>query len=504
MKRILCVLLFVALGVQVRGDISLRTGDEDVESLTVEVGLVYDISVFSDDSSYYDVSIGFSRTEIHGEFVHTETTPEAGDLAGVTEYNVDVFSGYYIDTDSLNVETSPGVHFVFEYRPSQIGTVTLRMYDGKRLERILDSLEIRIVPQKNTAAFTYQGRLHDSGDPADGFYDIQFALFDQSDPNMSNPKGLVIEMDDVEFNDGYFQTELDFGEGILNGDMRWLEIAVRPGDSTEPNEFVILEDRQQLTAGPYAVHAASAGDAASLGGRTIEDFALTEDVSKLEDRIAELEAIISTQNEAVMQLIGILDGVTRDANDIILSGVNLCIVNGTGDTEEVNGLGNLIVGHNKLRASGNIRTGSHNIIVGGEQNYSSYGGLILGFHNTIGGEYASVSGGTGNSALGLFSSVTGGVDNLAEGNCAIVTGGYTNTAGGYASAILAGYLNIASSDYSLVSGGRENTAEGYWATITGGFENTARGNYSSISGGWGETVEGEYDWRAGNNYFADE
>ena len=505
MKRILYVLFIVALSLQVRGEISLQSAGEDVELLTVEIGGVYHISLFSDDSSHYNAVIGFNGGDVHGQFVHGETTSVAGDLADATEFNIGNFYGYYVRAKGLLTNTGAGVHFVFEYRPTQIGTVTLRIYEDTTLVTILDSLQIRIVPEKNTAAFTYQGRLHDSGDPADGLYDIQFTLFDQSDPNISVAKGPVLEEDDIELVNGYFQTELDFGEGIFNGDMRWLEIAVRPGSATEPNEYVILEGRQQLTAGPYAVHAASADNATSLGGRSAEDFALVEHISDLEDRITQLEATISTQNEADSQLISILEGVTRDADDIIFTGVNLCIVNGTDPADEtINGLGNLIVGYNQLRDSGNIRTGSHNIIVGDEHNYSSYGGLIAGFHNTIAGQYASVTAGTGNSAMGAYSSITAGVDNVASGSCAIVTGGYTNIASGYASAILGGYTNIATSDYSLISGGRDNAAEGYWATITGGFENTARGNYSSISGGKGETVEGEYDWRAGDNYFSDE
>jgi hypothetical protein len=71
--------------------------------------------------------------------------------------------------------------------------------------------------------------------------------------------------------------------------------------------------------------------------------------------------------------------------EIILSGVNLHIVNGLGRTDCgepdtpvpdcPNGLGNLIVGYNEPRGFGeDIRTGSHNVVVGQEHNFSRFGG----------------------------------------------------------------------------------------------------------------------------------
>ena len=61
--------------------------------------------------------------------------------------------------------------------------------------------------------------------------------------------------------------------------------------------------------------------------------------------------------------------------DLRLSGANLCIVNGLGATDSMNGLGNLIVGYQELRNASvindpgpgggpDVRTGSHNIVVG--------------------------------------------------------------------------------------------------------------------------------------------
>src|SRR6516225_3097954 len=53
------------------------------------------------------------------------------------------------------------------------------------------------------------------------------------------------------------------------------------------------------------------------------------------------------------------------ANEVVITGANLRIVNGLGSTETTNGLGNLIVGYNEERGFGlDKRTGSHNVVVG--------------------------------------------------------------------------------------------------------------------------------------------
>ncbi len=72
--------------------------------------------------------------------------------------------------------------------------------------------------------------------------------------------------------------------------------------------------------------------------------------------------------------------VTSGPDDVTITGANLRIVNGLGATDTVNGLGNLIVGYNEPRGTGeDRRTGSHNVVVGEENNFISFGGLIVGF-----------------------------------------------------------------------------------------------------------------------------
>lgn len=101
-------------------------------------------------------------------------------------------------------------------------------------------------------AWTYQGRLMDENNPGDGLYDFQFKLFD--DPCTGTQLGSTIEVNDLDIIDKYFTAELDFGSSVFNGDARWLEIDVRPGESIDVSDYVTLSPRQEVTPTPYALH----------------------------------------------------------------------------------------------------------------------------------------------------------------------------------------------------------------------------------------------------------
>jgi hypothetical protein len=58
-------------------------------------------------------------------------------------------------------------------------------------------------------------------------------------------------VNDLDVIDGYFTAELDFGSDVFSGDGRWLDISVRPGDST--GGFTNLSPRQAITSVPYAL-----------------------------------------------------------------------------------------------------------------------------------------------------------------------------------------------------------------------------------------------------------
>ena len=98
-------------------------------------------------------------------------------------------------------------------------------------------------------AFTYQGRLNDGGDLANGTYDFEFKLYDAA--SGGSQVSSTVTKDDVTVTDGLFTVELDFGDGVFTGDARWLEIGVRPGSST--GAYTTLTPRQALTPAPYAL-----------------------------------------------------------------------------------------------------------------------------------------------------------------------------------------------------------------------------------------------------------
>jgi hypothetical protein len=188
-------------------------------------------------------------------------------------------------------------------------------------------------------------------------------------------------------------------------------------------------------------------------------------------RIAALEA----------KLASVTATTVRGYPAVVFSGVNVYVDSGAGATDAApNGTGNLIVGYNELRGTGNVRAGSHNVIVGRRNNYSSYGGLVVGHQNAIAARYASVVGGYNNTASGEYATVTAGIGNTASGAAAGVSGGYGNTASGHRASVSGGYSNTADGDYTSVSGGNYNTASGADSHVCGGLSNTASADYSNV------------------------
>ncbi len=224
--------------------------------------------------------------------------------------------------------------------------------------------------------------------------------------------------------------------------------------------------------------------------------------------MASLTARLSADEATIAALKAKTAPLSVSGRDLTITGVNVHIIDGTGRTINTSGLGNLIIGYNGSRGvdsktgdSLDVRTGCHNLILGNENNYSSFGGLVVGQHNTISGPYASVSGGISNTASnsyasvsgglentasGTYSSVSGGLDNKANGVKASVSGGSTNTASGASAWVSGGVDNRASDDYASVSGGRGNTASGEKASVSGGSGNWASSESSSVSGGGGQ------------------
>jgi hypothetical protein len=208
--------------------------------------------------------------------------------------------------------------------------------------------------------------------------------------------------------------------------------------------------------------------------------------------------------------------ITVAGGEMYIRGTNLHIENGLGATNgnpdnpvgrvntATNGKGNLILGYNSSRVPDggtDLRTGSHNLVLGDRNNYSSYGGIVAGSLNTITAPYASVASGAGNTASGDSACVSGGLFGIASGPYASVSGGNQNKASEYYASVSGGSNNTASGTYAWVSGGQGNQATGDYASVSGGYANSAGGLYASVSGGRRVTQANSFGWAAGGDYF---
>jgi hypothetical protein len=112
-------------------------------------------------------------------------------------------------------------------------------------------------------AFSYQGRLNDGANNADGIYDVRFAIYDAL--TLGTQQGPILTNSATAVSNGLFTATLDFGNQFPGAD-RWLEIGVRTNGG---GGFVTLSPRQQITATPYAMRAAGANFAATVSGMII-------------------------------------------------------------------------------------------------------------------------------------------------------------------------------------------------------------------------------------------
>src|SRR6185503_15546321 len=74
-------------------------------------------------------------------------------------------------------------------------------------------------------AFNFQGRLYESGTPANNLYDFQFRLFDAQTNGVQ--AGPLLSLPAVGASNGFFNASLDFGPSVFTGSARWLEIQRR-------------------------------------------------------------------------------------------------------------------------------------------------------------------------------------------------------------------------------------------------------------------------------------
>src|SRR2546422_1189821 len=99
-----------------------------------------------------------------------------------------------------------------------------------------------------TTAFTYQGRLTDGGTPANGNYDLQFALWDSL--SGGSQIGGTQAVSTIAVSSGVFFVTLDFGANAFPGANRFLEIISRMSGA---GSYTLLFPRLPITFNPYTI-----------------------------------------------------------------------------------------------------------------------------------------------------------------------------------------------------------------------------------------------------------
>jgi hypothetical protein len=353
-------------------------------------------------------------------------------------------------------------------------------------------------------AFTYQGRLNDGASPANGNYDVRFALYDAA--NAGNQQGNLLTNSPTTVTNGLFTVTLDFGNQFP-GAARWLEIAVR---SNGVGGFTILAPRQPLTPTPYAITSGQLSPGTGLAGTYSGAVTMNNAANSFAGTFTGNGMNVSNVNALTLGGLGVGQLWQLGGNAGTTSVSNYL---GTSDNQP---LELHVNGSRALRLEPNVINGAPNFIAGSSINYVSNGIIgatiggggvtnlnlayesgnnlsnsVSGNFGTVGGGYqnsaandlATVGGGRHNTASGMSSVIGGGAFNIASNNAAAVGGGQGNTASGQGSVIGGGAFNIASNAYATVSGGEFNTAGGVYATVPGGHASTASGIGSVIGGG---------------------
>ncbi len=337
-------------------------------------------------------------------------------------------------------------------------------------------------------AFTYQGRLHTDGAPANDTNDFTFTLFltDTGGAPVAGP----VAIENLPVADGLFTTPVDFGMGVLTGAVHWLEIGVRPGAS--PGAYTTLSPRQKLTPAPYAVYAPNAGTATlATSAAGVASGAITTDA--LQDG-----AVTSAK---------VADGTIQatDLDATLLTGTFWRRDGNSGTTPRMHFLGTTdnqplelkVNGQRALRIEPDVETpnilggAAANSITPGIKGATIAGGGLPLYPNQINGNFATIGGGTFNFASGDWATISGGRDNRNYAESSTVGGGWANGIGTNAdfSTIGGGYLNDigTNSPYSTIGGGENNDigTNSLASTIGGGYRNDIGTDsyYSTIAGG---------------------
>ena len=159
----------------------------------------------------------------------------------------------------LPANTPTGVLLVFHFC---IRVSANKIFMKTKLPFLLTALTLVLLATLNfqlstcsaqNSAFTYQGRLTDSGSPASGLYDFNCALYATN--SGGSPVTTNFFAAKIPVTNGLFVMTLDFDPAVFNGNPLFLDLQVSVAGV---GKFSSLTPRQLLTSTPYAFRAASA------------------------------------------------------------------------------------------------------------------------------------------------------------------------------------------------------------------------------------------------------
>jgi len=335
-------------------------------------------------------------------------------------------------------------------------------------------------PQFSTAfaqgtAFTYQGRLNSGSAPANGNYDVVFALY--NDPLLGSQVGSAITNSAVPVTNGLFTTTIDFGGSPWTGQLLYLQMLVRTNGN---GALTLLAPRQQVTPAPYSILAANAGSANSVAAANISgtilnaslpispSFSGTVTAGTLAGNGGGLTNLNASQLTSGMVSPGVLPGFQGPYYSTIGGGYGNNNNFALGATVG-GGIFNTNGGYAATIAGGDTSTanGSHATVGGGGNNGGNgdYSTVDGGSYNVIdaGGDHSAIGGGIGNHIVGYESTIAGGYVNLINGQDDVIAGGDLNV------------ISVGA-NRSFIGGGINNTNTGSLAVIPGGDQNVATNN----------------------------
>jgi hypothetical protein len=359
------------------------------------------------------------------------------------------------------------------------------------LSLLVVCLSLTTVEAQQTA-FNYQGKLVDNGSPANGNYDLQVALFDNS--TGGGQIGQTQTLTNVSISAGIFTVTLDFGANAFAGPDRFLEISTRVSGS---GAFTLLTPRQRISSTPYAVRSLTSGtadvanNAQQLAGVAAAQYVQTSDARLSDSRPPTTGSSNYIQNTTSQQTAsnfnisgngtagGMLSAnVINSTTQYHINGTRAFAITGNGSWANTNTFAGVGAGASTTPGS-NTDSGSNNSFFGFGSGAANTIGTSNAFFGTSAGNANTT--GTGNSFFGRQAGFTNstGSGNSFFGDWA----GIANTTGNLNSFIgeRAGWHNNSGS-FNVILGydaGQSNTTgsfNSFFGTHAGGRNITGNSN----------------------------